>query len=108
MLDSYLFNNTDFTEVVQAPLYKHRKVSQKMYQSNELSLKREMHYACRTEQVFMHIYIRNCVFQQMSYFHTKSRLSVLKELCVNQAEEQRILRFDLSFVEQKDCKYCIK
>lgn len=47
-------------------------------------------------------------FNKLSYFHTKSRLSVLKELCVNQAEEQRILRFDLSFVEQKDCKYCIK
>lgn len=39
---------------------------------------------------------------------TKDRLSVLKELYVNQAEEQRIMRFDLSFVEQKDCKHCIK
>ena len=33
---------------------------------------------------------------------------MLKELCVDQAEEQRMIRLDTSFVEQKDCKHCIK
>lgn len=45
---------------------------------------------------------------KLSYFHTKNRLSVLKELCVNQAEEQRIMIFDPNFVEQKLCKHCIE
>lgn len=33
---------------------------------------------------------------------------MLKHLCVDQAEEQRMMTLDTSFAKEKDHKYCIK
>lgn len=79
-----------------------------MHQSNELSLKREMHHVCR-KNLHVHLHYELCkCFKELSYFLTKSRLSILKELYVDQAEEQRMIKLDISFAEHKDCKYCVK